>query len=402
MYDISMVKLFKKKENYVLMHKNTPVLIGDYSTSKHAFLQVQEILSQKDLPVCTVNNNVFSLKRLNHWFRWRGIPGYRVNLNKLQDNLGIHDPKDLLDVEYALSVSDTYWLRSENDKTTWDEINFFHRTFDQSGFGQAMFSTYQKTANETAKHTPNNITCGYHRKAWFRRDDTLYLLKGGSPFYQQEPVNEWLAYTIAKRLGMNAVPYHTEIYENNVVSVCPAFTDENTDLVTCEDVLAAYEPPHDKFHYEYYMNLLKEHGITNAKQTMDDQMVLDYLLMNTDRHNQNHGILVDANTGQWLGMAPVFDTGTGLGCLDEDSEILEQEHYESCKMFNARQFSHDILLSFVDLKRYDFSSLEDIPKMYGNKLLEYRPITNVTNRRINDAYKLFYKRIRSIQKIASR
>lgn len=66
------------------------------------------MIDAKHLPAGCSPNGEFSLKALNHWFRWRGIPGYRVGLLQLQNRLQIDSPMELLDMEHALSVSDTY------------------------------------------------------------------------------------------------------------------------------------------------------------------------------------------------------------------------------------------------------------------------------------------------------
>ena len=382
------------------MHKNIPVVQGTYSFSHHGFREITNIITPEHLPLGSVRDNQLSLHRLNHWLRWRGIPQYRVGLLQLESRLEIHDPLDLLEREYSLSVSDTYWLKNTDDKAEWDEINFFHRSFDQNGFGQAMFSTLNKPAGHYARHTPNNTTCGYHRKAWFRRQNDLYLLKGGSPFYQQEPINEWLASQVADLLGIHAVHYDVEIYENNIVSVCESTTDDNTDLITAGDILNIGTPPQDQFQLPYYISLLQKQGIQDAAGKISDMLVMDYLLMNSDRHNQNHGILVDAATMQWKDIAPVFDTGTGLGCLVSDDEMLSQETQNICELFNAKRFSHELLLSYIDFKRYDFTTLNNLPRAYGNKLVQYQQLSGISNKRIENAYRLFYRRINSLKRAA--
>lgn len=392
---------FNKKKIYCLMHKDIVVLKGEYSLQEHGFHNI-EILNAKHLPTGVLRGGKLSVKLLNHWWRWRGIPEYRVGLPQLMTRLSIKDPKELIEKEYALSLSDTYWLKTEDDTVSWNEINFFHRDFDQSGFAQAMFSSVNKEAEDSASHTPNSITCGYHKKAWIRRGDSHYLLKGGSPFYQQEPINEWLASRIASQLGLYAIPYETEIYENNLVSVCERFTDEDTDLVTCEYVLSSLNTQAYEMQYESYIHILEKHGIADAKKCLSDQMVLDYLLMNCDRHTQNMGILVDANTNEWKAVAPVFDTGTGLGCLSRDNEILSLEHENNCQLFNARHISHETLLNYILFDRYDFSELEKLPREYGNQLVQYQNLTGISNERIENAYTLFYKRILSLKKIARR
>lgn len=392
---------FRKKPDYLLMHKEIPVLKGDYSFSEHGFCEVKEIIHPEHLPVGSTDpDGKLVLHNLNDWIRWRGIPSYRIGLYQLQSRLGIKDPLDLLEREYSLSISDTYWLKEENDNATWKEINFFHRGFDQSGFGQAMFSMISQKADHTARHTPNNTTCGYHRKAWFRRGEKLFLLKGGSPIYQQEPVNEWLASQIAKHLGMHAVSYETELYENNLVSVCRAMTDENTDLVPAKDIIRSSKFPDNEFQLPFYINELKKHGIKNPEKEINEMLIIDYLLMNSDRHSQNMAVLHNADTGEWISTAPVFDSGTGLGCLVSDEKILQEEHENKCQLLNAKSFSHELLLDYINLNSYDLTSLDDLPEQYGKKLVQYQPYTGITNRRINDAYKLLFKRIRSLKKEA--
>ena len=43
-----------------------------------------------------------------------------------------------------------------------------------------------------------------------------------------------------------------------------------------------------------------------------DMLVFDALICNTDRHQGNFGLLVDAETNTPVSMAPVFDNGLGL------------------------------------------------------------------------------------------
>ena len=41
-------------------------------------------------------------------------------------------------------------------------------------------------------------------------------------------------------------------------------------------------------------------------------MILDYLICNQDRHFGNFGAIRDAVTLEWMGFAPIFDSGTSL------------------------------------------------------------------------------------------
>lgn len=392
--------LFNLKTEYCLMHKDVRVLTGEYSLEKHGFTKITSIDNHAHLPIGTLKDNALSLSRLNAWFVWRGIPKYRLGLLQLQSRLGIDDPRDLLEKEYALSISDTYWIKEKDDPVSYEKINFFDRDFDDFEFGKAMFAYYSPKAHSSARHTPNNVTCGYQKKAWFKRKNKLYLLKGGTPIVQMEPINEWLAAQIAKRLNLFAIPYKTEIYEENLVSVCRSFTDKNIDLVTAKSILTQYNAPKNTFQYPFYVELLKKHGVQEVERCLSDQMVLDYLLLNTDRHTQNMGVLIDANTNEWHCLAPVFDTGTGLGCLVNDDEVLLQEDKNKCELFNAKRFSHEQLVNFMLLNQYDFTTLNDLPRLFGEQLVKYQSLTNISNKRIEDTYTLFYKQLLKLKKYA--
>lgn len=382
------------------MHKDVEVLKGKYDFERHSFREI-EVFNEKHLPVGTVTDGVFSLKKLNSWIHWRGIPGYRVGLMQLMERLQIKEPLELLEKAHMLSVSDCYWLKEEGEEVSWKDINFFHHSFDDKGFGTVMFARIAYDAPASARKTPNNTTAGYHRKAWLIQNGQLVLAKGGSAKVQEEPVNEWLAGQIAQRLGIDAVHYDLGIYEDQLVCLCPAMTNEHTDLVSAKDVMRGVKVPKGEFSAQYYLDELASHGITDGEEKLSDMCVLDYLMMNTDRHNQNLGILVDADTMEWKKWAPVFDTGTGLACLKEDDEVAEEEEQQDCQLFNAKGFSHEELLPFIDFRRYDFTGLQKLADDYGNQLVKYQRNTNISNRRIEDLYRLFYKRVLRIQKAAS-
>jgi hypothetical protein len=41
-------------------------------------------------------------------------------------------------------------------------------------------------------------------------------------------------------------------------------------------------------------------------------LVLDYIISNEDRHYNNFGFVRNAETLEWLGLAPIYDSGTSL------------------------------------------------------------------------------------------
>ena len=63
----------------------------------------------------------------------------------------------------------------------------------------------------------------------------------------------------------------------------------------------------------HYVNLCEEHGIKNIRHSLDEMLVIDYIVANEDRHFNNFGVIRNAETLEWLSAAPIFDSGTSLG-----------------------------------------------------------------------------------------
>ena len=391
---------FRNKKKHILMHKNIPVLSGEYDAEKASFLSIAEVISFEHVPYSAREDNTVNLKKLNHWYRWRGIPDYRLGLDRLLNRLDIEDPRELLSKHYALSVSDHYWLKEESNTKTYEDISYFTHRFDQDGFGKAMFALGRAEPEESALRTPNNTLAGYQKKAWFHKNADLYLYKGGTFPCQLEPLHEKLASEIGKRLGMDVIPYTTTIYENQIVSVCKNMLDEHHDLITADEVLSFKKAGKEEFEYYSYVKILEEKGITNAQKALDDMLVLDFIMMNTDRHNQNLGVIINADTMQWEKVAPIFDTGTGLACLRADEEVEGWPEVYNYKLFNSNKIPDNVSAYLIkDLSRYDFKALKDVLQFYYDAMKETQVITGITERRIKSQVRLLANRIKSIYRI---
>ena len=390
----------RSRKTYVLMHKDIPVFSAEYNPDETAFVRILKIHAFDHVPYSAREENGIDLKRLNRWFVWRGITGYRVGLNRLLDLLDTDSPKKLLNEYYALSVSDHYWLKEESDPVTYGKISFFTHAYDEDGFGKAMFSLGSCHVEESALKTPNNTLAGYQKKAWFRRGEDLYLYKGGTFPVQLEPVHEKLASEIAKRLGIEAVEYTTSVYENQIVSVCKNMLDDSHDLLPSDQVLSLKEPQKDRFEYYAYLDILKEKGIENPGRAMDDLIVLDFIMMNTDRHYQNLGVIINCETMEWERMAPVFDTGTGLGCLRSDTDVDRWPEAYNYRLFNSSKITDNVAAYLInDISRYDFSRLDGIDQFYYEAMCRHRVISGIRDERIESQLHLLDQRIRAIRKI---
>ena len=385
---------FQTTERRKLMHKDIVVLTGDYDPRRHGFRKVREVCEPGHLPPGVLfRASSVDLNALNAWLQWRGIPHYRVDLDRLKQRLKIRNEQELLEEEYALSVSDHYWLCPQQETHTYAELNFFERAFDQDGFAQAMFRSTAYEPGESARHTPNNTLCGYHRKAWMKVDDKLCLYKGSTGFHQQECINEWLASMLGERLGLYCVPYDVMVYEGQLVSVCPNFLNPDLELAAAADAAASLGNRNDGT-AESFLTAMEEHGITDARASFEELCLLDYLMMNTDRHGQNAGVLLDANTGQWVCMAPIFDTGTGLGCFVRTSELETYDRQKQYRLFSQKHLSFESTLERIqNWDRYDFTALDGVTDQCRAVLAQHRSLTGISDARMEALVHLLQRRI---------
>lgn len=381
----------------ILMNKNTKVLSADYQPSLGVFTDIYDIYNIDFAPV--ILKNVYNKEKdlkiiLSNWFKGRGIPLWRDDLDLLLSKLNISAPTELLDKAFGLSLSDQYWIKPYDSKIEYKDINFFEHDFNDAEFTDATFSNSTETSTKISLISPNNTTDGRLKKTWIIEEGKRYLLKGGYKNEVLQPFNEALASMISSRLGFNHVTYILEVIKDKVVSKCECFINENTELVSAYQIL--YNNCDKDNAYETYINLLEKHGIKDARSSLENMFILDYIMLNEDRHLNNFGIIRDVQTLNWIGTAPIFDTGESLNIIDySDEEVIING--DGRFFYNVSNFDN-ILDNIKDLKKYDLNKLDGICEEFDELLHKYQHITKMTDRRINKICTLLFSRINKLKK----
>ena len=388
----------------ILMNKNTEVLVCEYNTNLNVFDKMYEIINIDYAPLILKNyyeedkDTLALLRRLTEWFKGRGIPSWRDKIDLLLHRLNIETPEELLDKAFGLSLSDQYWIKPYNSNLKYDDINFFDNDFDYAEFLEASLSLNSKIVKkETSLKTPNNTTDGMLKKAWIIENGTRYLLKGGYKNEILQPFNEVLASMICDRLGFNHVPYTLDVYKDTVVSKCPCFITKDTELITAYQIknnMKRYDSEED---YEEYIKCLEENGIPNVREKIENMYILDFLIMNEDRHLNNFGIIRDVNTLKWLDVAPIFDNGMALNVQSYDDEELIISGMG--RLFYEVKPFDEIIKVVHNIKRIDVSKLSDIPEEFDKLLHKYQSITKMSDKRIYRLCVLLNRQINKLKKI---
>ena len=389
----------------ILMNKNIEVLVAEYDEVAKAFMRIIEVKNICYAPYIISstyeaddeNNNHLRIN-LSEWFKGRGIPSSRDKLDILLHRLNIVTPSELLDKAFGLSLSDQYWIKPYGSNITYDDVNFFQHDFDYAEFLEASLSLNSKTAiKETSLKTPNNTTDGMLKKAWVIEDGVRYLLKSGYKNDVLQPFNEVLASMICDKLGFSHVPYTLATYKNMVVSKCHCFITPDTELITAYQIknnMKRYDSVED---YEAYIQKLEDEGINDARTKMENMYILDFLIMNEDRHLNNFGIIRDVNTLKWLDVAPIFDNGQSLNILDYDEDEIVTSGQG--RLFYELKSFDDIIKVVRNLKRINIEAIEDIPEEFEQLLHKYQSITKMSDKRIYRLCVLLQRQINKLKNI---
>ena len=194
-------------------------------------------------------------------------------------------------------------------------------------------------------------------------ENTRVLIKGNHGNLSAESINEVIASQIHKMQGFqNYTTYGLiKIKEKEYDYGCysAAFTNQQYELVSAYGVLSSRKTKNDMSTYEQFIKICGEYGIDKdlLRADLEYQILSDFILSNRDRHLSNVGILRDADTLQFLCMAPIFDTGKSL-CVSQpistkDRDILSVETNSFAK-------SELTMLKYVtDKNLVDVSKLPD-------------------------------------------
>ena len=86
--------------------------------------------------------------------------------------------------------------------------------------------------------------------------------------------------------------------------------------------------------YQHYLDCCTLHGL-DVRRSVDQMIVLDYLILNEDRHYNNFGIVRNADSLNWVSAAPIYDSGTSLLVNTPTSELLRSHEKAPSRTFRA-------------------------------------------------------------------
>jgi len=380
------------EKEYLLKHKNNEVLLFVMDNNSHEIIDIKCIINKDRLPffLDDINNKIKCSINLSEWIKGRGIPESRKDNEEIKENYNVKELKSLMIKAMGLNLTDHYWLHEANLNIKWEDINHFDNIFDMVKPGEDVFPGVDKNFKDKS---PNFCVDGSIEKRWYLINNERYLIKGSKYSKQQEPFNEKISSLIMKEYGIKNVEYDQKWTkkENLPYSICKCMCNNINEYLNAGWVFSNIE--FSSRNYINYIKICKENGIIDAKERIDEMIIIDFLIGNNDRHIGNYGILRDSNSLKWISINPIFDNG---------NSFFHDMNDEDIKYFDVNTFSK----AFKDKNQNNLEYI-DYPEWYCNKkskILEIieqglKPNKKLSNKRMDKIIDIVKKRIDVFEKI---
>ncbi len=363
--------------DYVLFHKENPVLQFSLDVDFN-IIAVSHVCNADLIPVGITKAMGKSItqdvdeKKFDNWWKNRSIPIGRKNLENAFKILKVKTKEQLIDKTHSFNLIDHYWIKKVNDDVTWEKCNFFQNNFDDT-IGEYLLLERHRTFSAGTYNSPDLFTDGMLPKKWMLVDNERFLLKGTESSFQQEPFNEVLASYLCHRLGISHARYliqelKSDDGEVEYFSLCKNFIDVHTELIPAYDVTKVLKKMNNESVYQHFLRCCNALGIQNIEDDLQKMLAVDFIIANTDRHLRNFGFIRNADTLEWLGLAPVYDSEKSLFL----NKVLPKTSYAAidipARPFKDNQAEQFNLLDRKNLKSLPLENVSDIPVWFDSLL----------------------------------
>lgn len=292
---------------YIIRHFDTPLICfsADSGAEPNVVIHWADETKKNLFPLDLTE---LSAAGIEIWVKHRSVPKNRAYVDTLLSAMGlsINRPFEIIRVSKGLSLNDCYWVTEEGFLGSFDKFNLYDNRFNRI-LGQIAFSGYSGSNISGFSSSPEFTTNGILPKCWRRESGTIRLYKGGTSGASNtgnEPYSEFYASQIADVLNVNAVHYNLSKWRGILCSTCELFTSKEYSFVPVGRIVRIGGL---KAVREYYSKLGPEYV-----KGLNDMIIFDAVIMNTDRHFGNFGFLVDNGTNTIKTTAPLFDHGNSL------------------------------------------------------------------------------------------
>lgn len=310
-------------------------VLKQYDFELLTFSFIKEEMEEFKVKIISINENLKHLLPLGmevsdngllQFLKKRSIPKNRTYVEKIlqSQNLTINNLKGLIDVCFALSLNDCYWVTKVNFTGRFQDYNLYQNSF--SNLLSYLAYTGNGSSHIVITTSPEFTTQGILPKAWRRVDNRLLLYKGSTSGFANsgnECYAEYYASQILDFLGIEHVKYDLEKWKGILASTCENFSNIETSYVPIGRIVKIGGI---KAVLEFYKNLSKK-----AYEFITNMLIFDCIIFNEDRHFGNFGVLINNENNKIIGPAPIFDNGNSLFYYATEKDLEDLEKYSKSR-----------------------------------------------------------------------
>jgi len=299
-------KNMSKPADYILMHAEAEVcrLYKNENTV--------EIMNEGLLPFALRGGDV-TVADFIEWLSLRTNNISRTYMNmvySVRKVLG-RDPDAVIADSCAISIIDNYWVQRPGVKATWNDL-VRRRDIDLDLVNTALSGKYSAKAFKKAV------------------DDTttLFTIKGAFPkavyegYILKKDCNaeyEAAAFCLGDAIGVTVAE---AVKRDGGIVACRLFTSGSVSLVHAGELRRRFKLILDNIHEEIYQYFVMQ-GRADITRQLERLYIFNYLVINTDFHDENFGFLYDSNSFDILSVAPAYDFNSAFIELDDVTAYYE-------------------------------------------------------------------------------
>ena len=308
------------KEKLTLMYRDLEVLSFEIDYVKEAITFLEKLKHFDKAPYGINDKDEKKIQqRLFRFFYARKIAPTRNDCEKIIQATNCRNTFELSFKGHGLSLSNHYWVRRDNEKLKYSDINFFANKWDDS-FGRAVLSKDYEALKTCDLNVPDVVTNGWGVKGWiYDNGPKLYKL-GIDKDQSEEAICEVLASRLANRLfdEGEALLYELKTINGHYASVSPSILNADEELFPIINILPFdlyniyREKSINKESGKIFFQKLREYNLPEIYKFFIKVSCFRCLGFVSDFHFDNISIIRNMKTNE-IRPAPLFDFGGAFG-----------------------------------------------------------------------------------------
>lgn len=329
---------------------------------------IKSSMLPKDLKFSS--NPINNVLMFNKWCASRTLSLSRENVKRICNALCIsQDSSDMYKANIALaymclSLDDAYWVADVDNTLKWEDVslhsNKSRNVLTPVSLCGKVSTIFKRKLDNSCDLSVN----GTFAKSWIREGNYLYLCKADANESSNETISEVNASKILKSIGANAIEYALDYIDGTRVSKCKCFTSNNISFI-----------PYKVFKQSYKgaINWIRK----VFKEDYANMCVANYIIGNEDLHDGNWGILLDNNSFNYIGLAPLFDFNYAMSersyIGSKNNIFIPESYYIDINTGNVIYDSNDI--SNIEYSIESSGTIEEVAiREFSNCTLNLRSI----------------------------